>query len=465
MLSIITAMMSMIPKKLRDTMRAPMLGKERLAFGRGHPSIKMNLTNLLVCAQNCGTCPSNPHIKGEALFCASGKSSATVQENGCNCVSCELSKLCSPDNTVYFCINGACAARDERSALTKFSDLAASYLQRFLFQEDGSSETSEFETDYSDLEDSFNEPDTPVTEVKLKFSGDKEVASQSDTPILQASLDAGIPHTHVCGGRARCSTCRVIVTGGIESCRPRNKRETRLALMKGFPPEVRLACQTTVTDDITLRRLVLDEKDISEAIGQGRADASEVGREVEATILFSDIRSFTSFSENALPYDIIHILNRYFETIGNIIDQNGGYIDKYMGDGIMAIFGLDKDSNENHAFLAASVALQIQQVLTDFNEYLQNHFNHSFRIGIGLHSGTVIVGKLGFHKKKEFTAVGDTVNTASRIESLNKRAGTSVLVSESTYARIKKDFSWNRKFTAQVKGKEEKVSVYEMKVL
>ncbi|MCI0482604.1 MAG: adenylate/guanylate cyclase domain-containing protein, partial [Candidatus Dadabacteria bacterium] len=299
--------------------------------------------------------------------------------------------------------------------------------------------------------------------VKLSFIGEKDVETRSDVPILKASLDAGIPHTHICGGRARCSTCRVIVVDGLEQCRPRNEKETRLAKIKGFPREVRLACQTTVESDIALRRLVLDDRDISEAIFQGKSGVSGVGREVDATIMFSDIRSFTSFSENALPYDIIHILNRYFETIGKVIDENGGYIDKYMGDGIMVIFGLDNTHTEHHSYLAAKSAVEMQRALREFNVYLKSHFDHEFRIGIGLHSGTVIVGNLGFSRKQEFTAIGDTVNTASRIESLNKAAKTSILVSEITYNSLKGQFDFGNKYTAHVKGKEQKVAVFELK--
>ena len=421
-------MLKMLPKSLKDKMTAPMLSKDRIEFGSNHPAIKMNLTNLLICAENCGTCPSFSNLKDEALYCASGKSSAVIEENGCNCVSCSVYELCSVNNTAYFCIHGNCGAKDDRSDAAKLTDLTSQYLQRFVFHK-------EYESEDNDLDIEEEIVITDDHDVTLRFEGEKDVETHSNVAILQASLNAGIPHTHVCGGRARCSTCRVLVTEGVDNCRPRNARETRLAKIKGFSPEVRLACQTTTIDTVSLRRLVLDEKDISEAISQGRVTIGEVGREVEATILFSDIRSFTSFSEHALPYDIIHILNRYFETIGEIIDENGGYIDKYMGDGIMVIFGLNKDMEEDHAYLAMKTALKMQQAISKFNKYLKDHFDHEFRIGIGIHTGSVIVGNLGFSKKKEFTAIGDAVNTASRIESLNKRTGTLVLASEDTFKK------------------------------
>lgn len=457
LMKMMMAMMSLLPRRPTDRLRAPMMQKGRYAAGKRHPVIEMNLTNLLICGRNCGTCPSYPGVRGEALFCASGASRVEVEQKGCNCVTCPLFDRCSAYSTAYFCVNGECSPRDSRSALARFADMAKAYLSRFTFQDE-----EEPAIDLADAVTAEIIEDIEEKEITLNFIGDREVDTKSTVPILQASLDAGIPHTHICGGRARCSTCRVIVVDGVERCRPRNEREGRLAAMKGFSPEVRLACQTTVTGDVSLRRLVLDDRDISEAIHQGRANRNEVGREVDATILFSDIRSFTSFAENALTYDVIHILNRYFETIGGIIDAHGGYIDKYMGDGIMAIFGLDRESREHHALLAARAAQAMQESLVEFNAYLESHFGHSFSIGIGLHSGNVIIGNLGFSRKKEYTAIGDTVNTASRIESLNKRTGTSTLVSDSTYRIVRHRFLWGKTYKTRVKGREEPVIVHEL---
>ncbi len=104
----------------------------------------------------------------------------------------------------------------------------------------------------------------------------------------------------------------------------------------------------------------------------------------------------------------------------------------------MVIFGLDRSLQDNSARLAVSAALEMMRAMPAFNQYLLKHFGHEFRIGIGIHTGNVVVGSLGYHKKKEYTALGDTVNTASRIEAVNKKAGTNILVSERTHALIKK---------------------------
>lgn len=451
MMNLAVAMLDLLPKRAKDRMRAPMLARERMKLGAQHPTIEMNLTNLLICARNCGTCPSYPDMKGEALYCAGGRSSAHVERRGCNCVSCPLYDQCSRNNSAYFCINGPCGGPDSGTSAQDISELSSRYLERFVHPEP-------VEGDQAVLPPEVRTGD--VVPVTIDFIGDQVVSSSSDETLLQASLTAGINHTHVCGGRARCSTCRILVESGGEHLRPRNAAESRLAAIKGFSPDVRLACQTTTTGNLRVRRLVLDDADISEAIQQGRSGHGAVGREVDSTILFADIRSFTSFSETALPYDVVHILNRYFDAICAAIDRNGGYIDKYMGDGIMAIFGLDREVTGAHQLLAVRAAQDMLAELARFNAFLTERYHHEFRIGIGVHSGPVIVGELGFAKKREFTAIGDTVNTASRIEALNKRAQTSVLVSEATHAAARDHFTWKKAFRAEVKGKTEAIVVY-----
>ncbi len=451
MMRLAVAMLDLVPKRAKDRMRAPMLARERMKVGAEHPTIEMNLTNLLICARNCGTCPSFPDVRGEALYCAGGRSSAHVTRRGCNCVSCPLYDQCSRNNSAYFCINGPCGGPDTGTSAHDISELSSRYLERFVHSEPAQADDAVVPAELRSGE---------IVPVTMDFVGDQVVSSSSDETILQASLTAGINHTHVCGGRARCSTCRVLVESGSEHLRPRNAAESRLAAIKGFSPQVRLACQTTATGNLRLRRLVLDDADISEAIQQGRSGQGAVGREVDSTILFADIRSFTSFSENALPYDVVHILNRYFDAICAAIDRNGGYIDKYMGDGIMAVFGLDREVEGAHQVLAVQAAQEMLAELASFNAFLKARYHHEFTIGIGLHSGPVIVGELGFAKKREFTAIGDTVNTASRIEALNKRAQTNVLVSEATYSATGDRFTWKKAFRAEVKGKTEPIVVY-----
>ncbi|MCC5816181.1 MAG: 2Fe-2S iron-sulfur cluster binding domain-containing protein [Leptospira sp.] len=483
------AMMKMIPKPVRRKIPAPMISQDfKISAKSNNTGIALNLDNLLTCADYCGGCPSKPQVAGEALYCASGKSSAQVEMKGCNCLDCPLFEQCGSDSIGYFCKYGV-SLSDQAKENNKSLDLSSipselrtvesnsdkaksknsntietnsesddsRYLERFT-KKLINPNIMENEWNNFSARDDLTIASNQVTNICYQ-GDDKEIESSSNQTILELSLENDIPHVHICGGKARCSTCRVIVLEGLENCLPRTPEESKLANTKGFPPEVRLACQTKINGKAKIRRLVFDEEDSSEAIHEGKHGLNITGTEVEAAVLFSDIRSFTSFSEKNLPYDIIHILNRYFNAVGSHIDSNGGYIDKYMGDGIMVTFGLE-ERKEHPALLALKSAQEMIIALDDFNEYLRKHFNHEFQIGIGIHYGSVIVGNLGFQKKMEFTAIGDTVNTASRIESLNKKLHTKVLVSKEIYEITKKDFRFSKGFRSAVKGKEEKLQVY-----
>ena len=148
----------------------------------------------------------------------------------------------------------------------------------------------------------------------------KTVEAESSETILQVSMRTGVPHAHACGGNARCSTCRVLILDGLEYCEPRNPNEQLLADRLNFTPEIRLACQTTFTGDLTLRRLVLDDEDLQLA-GQQTSTSGpcSVGEEKQLAVLFADIRGFTPFAEALPPYDVVHVLNRYFHRMGVVI--------------------------------------------------------------------------------------------------------------------------------------------------
>ena len=149
---------------------------------------------------------------------------------------------------------------------------------------------------------------------RILFLPDQQCVEASDLEsVLSASLRAGIPLTNECRGNARCSTCRVLVLNGLEFCSPRNEKEQALAEQLHFGERVRLACQTTVTGDVTLRRLILDAKDAGLTDQRRkRTTHGSVGEERRIAILFVDIRSSTSFAESVPPFDVIHVLRRFY---------------------------------------------------------------------------------------------------------------------------------------------------------
>ncbi len=292
---------------------------------------------------------------------------------------------------------------------------------------------------------------------------DRAIEVDDNDIILEASLRAGIPHTHICGGNARCSTCRLLIVEGLEFCSPRTSPEAELAQKLHLEPEIRLACQTQIAGgDVILRRLAIDSEDMESFNDQmvGKSISPPLGQEKKIAILFADIRGFTPFAESLLPYDVIYVLNRYFQKMGYAINRNGGMINNYMGDGFMALFGLE--NSETAAQQAVRAGVEMLEELEKLNPYFENLYRHRLRIGIGIHYGLVVVGNLGATKSQTLTAIGDAVNLASRIESANKQVGTNLLISEETYAEVKELAIVNRRVSVQIPGKSGEYPLYEV---
>lgn len=296
----------------------------------------------------------------------------------------------------------------------------------------------------------------------LRYSPDGQtvIADMTET-ILQASLRCGIPHTHVCGGHARCSTCRVLVTAGLEHCSARNVREQQMADKLHFSPDIRLACQTVARGDVMLRRLVLDADDVDLA-DQLQAPAADrlVGEEKPVVILFADIRGFTSFAEELPPYDVIHALNRYFYRMEQIIRSHRGYVDNYMGDGLMAIFGTADAAAA--PFDAVSAGLEMLAAVAALGPYYASIYGRRFKIGVGVHYGNVVLGSIGPPGRDRVTAIGDAVNFANRIEAATKATGTSFLISGDVYRCVEKRVEVNRIEGLVLPGRMRPCTLYEV---
>jgi adenylate cyclase len=291
---------------------------------------------------------------------------------------------------------------------------------------------------------------------------DQEIEVSEGETILLAALRAGITHAHLCGGGARCSTCRVIILEGLENCAPRNAKEQAIADNLRFDPKVRLACQTVVTGRVKLRRLVtdiLEDVEVTSLYVEG-VEPCSIGVEKYILILFSDIKGFTPFAESLLPYDVIHALNLYFQKVGEVIGQYGGVINNYMGDGFMALF--ETDDPVEGALRAVRAGLDLIDAVQDLKPYLEELYHKSFQIRVGLHFGQVVAGKLGSPGNKKMTVIGDTVNFASRIEAANKQAGTQFLISEATYALVKDQVRLGRQVRVTLPGKSGEYNLYEI---
>ncbi len=262
--------------------------------------------------------------------------------------------------------------------------------------------------------------------VSVTYSDGRVIDLHRGQTLLEGSRHAGIPHASVCGGRGRCSTCRVKVIAGLEDLPPASAAERKVLDRVGAPPGVRLACQTRPTKPVEIVLLL--------PAGATARDAAArpgylQGREQEIAILFADLRAFTRLAHKKLPYDTVFLLNRYFRAMGMAVDASGGHLDKFIGDGVMALFGIGANPAEGSR-RALAAARQMSLNLVELNRSLGNELSEPLRIGIGIHAGPAIVGEMGYARATTLTAIGDAVNTASRLEALTKEYEAELVISQ-----------------------------------
>ena len=291
--------------------------------------------------------------------------------------------------------------------------------------------------------------------VRLTYPNGRVVQIVRGVSVLEASRMAGIPHASVCGGRGRCSTCRIRVDGAKEAIVPPAAEEVKVLHRVGAAPDVRLACQLRPHGDLRVTPLL-------PASAQARDGFSRPGylhgAEREIVILFGDLRSFTQLSEKKLPYDLVFLLNRYFAETGHAVETAGGRIDKFIGDGVMALFGLDSgvEAGCREALVAAKDMAERMETL---NRALIHDIPEPLRIGIGIHTGPAIVGEMGYGTAVSITAVGDSVNTASRIEALTKTYACELVISEAVALRAGIDLGDAPRHEIEIRGRVERLVV------
>lgn len=290
----------------------------------------------------------------------------------------------------------------------------------------------------------------------------KSIEVADEDTLLASSLKSGIKHTHACGGNARCSTCRIHVIEGLEHCEPRNGAEEKMKQSLGLPDDIRLACQTKINGDIKIRRLVVDDLD-SQIISDQLVshDENSLGREKEIAVLFTDLASYTEFAESLPAYDVVHVLNRYYMTMNEIVGKYGGVISDVAGDGMLILFGACK--KEDGLVIDAIRTVQaMRSELVHFNTYLESMYARSFGLRAGIHYGPAIIGHFSTGPMSKIAAIGDTVNLASRIEQANKQFGTQLLISESAYQQVAHQVKLLGQYEAELKGKTGSYGLYEI---
>jgi adenylate cyclase len=295
--------------------------------------------------------------------------------------------------------------------------------------------------------------------IQVRYPDGEMVQIQPGTTLLEASRIGNIPHASVCGGRGRCSTCRVKILAGSSKLAPAGEDELKVLARVGAAPGTRLACQSRPTGPIKIAPL------LPATAGPRHAAARpdyHSGKEQEIAILFADLRGFTQFSEQRLPYDVVFLLNRYFRAMGEAVNAAGGHLDKFIGDGVMALFGVE-GKPELACAQALDAARRMGENLEALNVAFMADLKTPLRIGIGIHFGPAIVGEMGFGQTQSLTAIGDTVNTASRLETATKEFHCQLMISESVARAGGLDLAIAERHDVSLRGRSEMLVAYAIK--
>jgi adenylate cyclase len=294
--------------------------------------------------------------------------------------------------------------------------------------------------------------------IRITYPDGREVLVPVGFTILEASRFAAVPHASVCGGRGRCSTCRVRVIRGADSLPAATVDELRVLGRVGAPAHVRLACQVRPRRDVSVAPLVPAGTGPAAAAGGPAGDHRE-GEELTIAVLFADLRGFTRLAERKLPYDVVFILNRYFEAVGGAISDVGGIVNQFTGDGVMALFGVDVGSEEGSRQAVRAAAAMVAR-LRELSLTLAADLTSPLRLGVGIHTGPTVVGRMGYATTTYLTAVGDTVHVAARLEALTKEYGAELVLSEEVAMRAGLDLSDHARHELTVRNREAPLAIF-----
>jgi len=299
--------------------------------------------------------------------------------------------------------------------------------------------------------------DARRNKLRLTYApGDRAIALLPGATLLESIRAAGIPHASICGGRGRCSTCRVHIVEGQETLPPPTEAEFEVLARVTGSPSVRLACQIRPQDNINVVALVADDAKPGAALAR---PGYQQGREMKVTVLFVDLRGSTKLCEERLPFDVVFVLNQFFAELSKALTDTNGHYAQFAGDGLMAIYGLESGT-ENGAAEAVNGALSMLARLDELNKRLKMELAEGLKIGIGIHTGEAIVGSMGPPASPIVSALGDNVNIAARLESQTKDFGVPLVVSAEAASASGFNFSKFKKHSVQVKGRGARIAVY-----
>lgn len=279
----------------------------------------------------------------------------------------------------------------------------------------------------------------------------KQLRGRGDQTILDTLREAGIKHGSVCGGRGRCTTCRVKITEN-QTALPEPGELEMLALQRiGAEPRVRLACQIKPKQNISITPLL--HPDTSTPV------AGVMGHEQMITCMFVDMRDSTRLGEEKLPYDVVFIHNQFFKQLVDALQATNGHYATFNGDGLMALYGLNGDLKSG-CRQALEGVVEIWQRLDKLNVWLAGELKTPLRVGIGIHCGNAIVGTMGPPDSPTVSALGDNVNITARLEALTKQYDTGLIVSKDVLRNIGINYRETPQHTVYVRGREKPLDIF-----
>src|ERR1700676_275297 len=292
--------------------------------------------------------------------------------------------------------------------------------------------------------------------VTLSYGNGRTVRVPKGLSVLEASLRYHVPHASVCGGRARCSTCRIRVIGDSSSLPQPSPREAFVLNRVGAAdPSIRLACQLRPETDLSFFQLFMPQVMSANARG---SQPHRIGEERYLVSMFVDMRGSTKLAENQLPFDTVFIVNRFLGAVSQAVIECGGQPNQFVGDGQLALFGLA--SNPKTACRQAlKAAAMIAANVDELNQFLSHDLREPIRFGIGVHGGEVIIGDIGYRDHMVFTALGDAVNVAARLQDMTKSFACEAIVSEEIFITADLPADALPKQQVEIRGRSEPMIV------
>ncbi len=294
--------------------------------------------------------------------------------------------------------------------------------------------------------------------VVIKHVNGRELKGAPGQTILEIIRNHSIPHASLCGGRGRCTTCRVRVGSGAHRLEKPSPLEQFALTRIGAAPNVRLACQARPTHPLQISPLVSADLGIESKLRKGGVS----GEEKEVVAMFVDLRGSSKISEHHLPYDVLFILNQFFLEMSDALGESHGHYAQFEGDGLLALYGLKRGLAAGCRD-ALSGAIDMHRRMNGLNEKLAGELKQPLKFGIGIHCGQAIVGTMGPPTTPNYSAIGDCINAAACLENMSKELQCVLVVSEDVVKYSGADFT---EFTSQevsLRGKQQSVLVYDIK--